>query len=94
MRLTNGSSLGSSLFDAAAADDALLHVRGEGLLERPAGDADDREVLRQQPGLLQVIERGQELALGEVAGRAEDDDDAGIGGALRLHMAGAGAVRR
>ncbi len=36
----------------------------------------------QQAGLLEVIERGQELALGEVAGGAEDDDDAGVGSAL------------
>jgi hypothetical protein len=31
-----------------------------------------------------VIERGQQLALGQVAGGAEDDDDARIGVTLRL----------
>ena len=35
-----------------------------------------------------MIERGQELALGEVAGGAEDDDDAGLGGALGLRWRG------
>ena len=38
----------------------------------------------QKPGLLQVIERGQQLALGEIAGGAEDDDDARVRRALGL----------
>ena len=38
-----------------------------------------------------MIERGEQLALGEVAGGAEDDDDAGLGGALG-ERDGAGAV--
>ncbi len=79
-----GIELGIGLFDAAAGDDAVLHVGGEGLFERTAGDADDGELLGKKAGLLEVIERGQELALGEVAGGAEDDDDAGVGHALGL----------
>ena len=40
-------------------------------------DADDRELARQEPVGLQVVERGEELALGQVPGGAEDDDGAG-----------------
>jgi hypothetical protein len=76
--------LGVVLVDTAAADDSLFHIFGKGLLERPPGDADNREVLREKPGLLQVIERGQQLAFGEIARCAEDDNDAGVRRALRL----------
>ena len=41
-----GGELGIGLFDAASADDAFLHVGGEGVLEGAAGYADDGEVLR------------------------------------------------
>ncbi len=70
--------------DAAAADDALLHIRSEALLKRPPGNAHDREVFGQQPRLLQVIERRQKLPLGKVARGSEDHDDAGVGRTFRL----------
>ncbi len=37
-----------------------------------ARDADQLEALRQRPLVGEVVERGQQLAVGEVAGRAED----------------------
>ena len=40
---------------------------------RTAGEADDREIVRQQPVLGQVIKRGNDLAVGQVARGAEDD---------------------
>ena len=83
-----GGELGVGLIDAASADDAVLHVGGEGVLQRAAGYADDGDLFGQQAGLVEVIERGQELALGEVAGGAEDDHDAGVGGALGLRGRG------
>ncbi len=83
-----GGELGIGLFDTAAADDAVFHVGGEAVFERTAGDADYGEILRQETRLLKVIERGQELALGEVAGCAEDDHDAGVRGALCLRGRG------
>ena len=41
-----------------------------------AGKADDRRFGRQQAGPPQVVDGGQDLAVGQVAGRAEDGDDA------------------
>ena len=79
-----GGQFGVGFVDSSAGDDALLHIRGEAGFKRAAGDADDGEVLGQKIGLLQVIERGQEFALGQVAGGAEDDDDAGLGLTLGL----------
>ena len=40
---------------------------------RPAGEADDGKVVRQQAVFGQVIERRDDLAMGQVAGRPEDD---------------------
>ncbi len=59
--------------------DGLLH-RGHPLLRRVlrARHADDAEALRQQPSHGERVERGEELALGEVAGRAEDDERARV----------------
>ena len=41
-----------------------------------AGDADDAELSRQQPLLHQPVERRHQLALGQIARRAEDDNNA------------------
>ena len=91
--LDEGVELGVGGFDTAALDDAVLHVGGEVVAERAAGDADDGEFFGKKAGLVEVIERGQELALGEVAGGAEDDDDAGVGDALALLGVSACALR-
>src|SRR5262249_53210167 len=48
---------------------ALLRARG----------ADDPELLGQQSAKSERVDRGDELLRREVAGRAEDDEDAGIG---------------
>ena len=55
---------------------------------RLACDADDRQLAREQAMSLQVVESGQQLAPGQVAGRSEDHDRAwfrrpeGVAGAL------------
>ena len=48
-----------------------------------AGDADERETLGQQLPDREIIKRGQQQPLGEIAGRTEDDEGARIGGARR-----------
>ena len=60
----------------------LLDVRGhlvaEGLvIARRDGHAHDGELFRQQSDAAEVEEGGDELALGQVAGGTEDDEDAG-----------------
>jgi hypothetical protein len=51
------------------------------------GDAEDSEFLRQEVGLLQVVQGRNELAHGEIAGGAEDDHDARARGfASRLEL--------
>ncbi len=66
--------------------DLAHRVAGEvlGLLGAPAGvvhararDGDDRDVVAEEVRGREVVERGQELALGEVPGGAEDHDRAG-----------------
>ena len=49
-----------------------------------AGGADDPEALRHQPHLREVEHPRQQLALGEVAGRAEEDDHLVVRGPPRL----------
>ena len=49
-----------------------------------ARDADHGEVLRQEPPVRERVERGEELPFREVSGRAEDDEDAGVGRAPDL----------
>src|SRR6185369_16855410 len=49
-------------------------------------DADDRELTRQEPVRLQVVERGEELALGQIPGGAEDDDGARSGHPQRARL--------
>jgi len=43
-------------------------------------EPDDREILRYMVALAQVVERRNQLARGQVSGRAEDHHDAAIGG--------------
>src|SRR6185503_6501742 len=49
---------------------------------RPAREADDVRARRQQTGDCEVVERREQLALGEITGRAEDDDVARRGDAF------------
>ena len=65
--------------DAGELRDRLAHARAELLVAhlRPA-HADDGEGLGQHAALEHRPERGDELALGEIAGGAEDDEDAGV----------------
>ena len=65
--------------DAAAGDDAVLHVGRKGFYEVATGYADDSHLVRQETFLLEVVKGRQELALGEIAGGSEDDDDAWVG---------------
>jgi len=52
----------------------LLQVRAEFVVAfRAAGETDDGEVLGQELVLRQVVEGGNDLAVSEVAGGAEDD---------------------
>src|SRR3954471_23342911 len=83
-----GSELRVGVLYAAPSDDALFHVWRKAVFERTASDAYDSDPFGQEAGLVEVIERGQELALGEIAGSSEDDDDAGIGRALGLRSCG------
>ena len=55
------------------------------------GEAEDRELLRQEFVAGQVVERGQQLARGEIAGRAEDHHDAAVGDAALVCAAAAGS---
>src|SRR6185503_9972455 len=51
--------------------------------ELPSREADDRGPGMQELLLREAEERGDELPMGEIAGRAEDDEGAGGGGAER-----------
>src|SRR5262249_5156017 len=67
----------------------LLHRRLHPRLELLVGllgarDADDRELLGQKPAEGQRVERGEELLLRQVAGRAEDDHGARVRRAPKL----------
>ena len=44
-----------------------------------AGDADDAEIIRQQIGCRQIVQRGNHEAMGEIAGNAENNEGAGVG---------------
>jgi len=74
--------LGSVLVHAAKFHDALAHVLCELIAQRPPRHAHHGELLRQQAVLLQVKERRQQLALGQVARRAKDGNDHRVGNAL------------
>ncbi len=64
---------------AAVGVNALAQVLAELLVaEGPARETHDGELGRQEAAQLEVVERGSELALGEIAGRAEDHHGAGL----------------
>ncbi len=75
--------LGVACIHAAKLDDAGAHVCRELVAQGPARYADDGELLGQQVGLAQVKQRGQQLALGQIAGGAKDHQDPRIGNPLR-----------
>src|SRR6266487_4622332 len=49
-----------------------------------ARDTDDRKMLGQQAAVRERVERRKELALRQIAGRTEDDEDAVVGRASNL----------
>jgi hypothetical protein len=51
--------------------------------QRPSRETDDGRLGRQQSGAAEVVDGGQDLARGQVAGRAEDDDRARLRHALQ-----------
>ena len=53
------------------------------LLVRPPADRHEHELVGQQVGPAELVERRQDLPVGQVAGRAEQDDDARIGDPLQ-----------
>lgn len=60
------------------------------VISRRDGHADDGELFRKQTDAAEVEERGDELALGQVAGGAENDEDARCAGAAVLVESGVG----
>jgi len=74
--------LGIGGVDASKFDDAGAHVCGEFVSERAARDTDDGELLRQKIALPEMKERRQELAFGEVAGGAKNNQDPWVGNPL------------
>ena len=67
-------------------DDRSLHLVAELLVRhRRAAQADDGELGGQQVLLHETVERRDELPLGEVARRAEDDDRARLSRPLKTH---------
>ena len=58
--------------------------RNSSLVEFVSSEADDREFLGQQIVLGEVVERGKQFALGEIAGSAEDHHGAGVARAAVL----------
>jgi hypothetical protein len=64
-----------ALLHSSELENAFAHVFFKLSLQRPPGYANHRKFLRQQVRLLEMEESGQELALGQVAGSAEDDHD-------------------
>ena len=69
---------GIGLVDTAELDDAFAHVGRKLVAQRPPRHADNGKVLWQQVVLLEMKERGQQLALGQIAGSAKDHQDARI----------------
>ena len=71
-----------SLVHFAEFHNAFAHVRCELVAQRAPRHSNDGEILRQQPDLLQVEERREQFALRQIARRAEDHHDPGVGNAL------------
>ena len=65
----------------------LILSRNSSLVSSLRAQSDERELLREQILFGEIVERGNQLALGQIAGGAKDHHDAGIAGA-----AGAGSV--
>ena len=78
---------GVAAIHAAALQDAFLHVRRERRREIAPRHAHDGELLRQQMLLLQVKQRRQQLALGQIARRTKDHHDARLRNSLFLQPA-------
>ena len=57
--------LGIVLVHSAELDNALAHIRGKLVAQRPPRHAHNRKLLRQQAVLLQMKQRRQQLALGQ-----------------------------
>ncbi len=72
--------LARELFDAGAGELAIGVV-----VDMFHREADDREFLGEFRIDHQIVERGKELAVAEVAGSAENHEDAGNIGRLRMH---------
>src|SRR5581483_10604796 len=70
------------LLRVAEFDDAFAHVCGELVAQRPPRHAHNGKLLGQQVGLAQVEERRQQLALGQVAGGAEDHQNSRLRNSL------------
>ena len=68
--------------DVAELEDAFAHVGRKFIAQRAARHPDDGECCGQQAGLLQVEERRQQFALGQVARGAEDHHDSRFGNPL------------
>ncbi len=71
--------------------DALLHLVGEVGLGPPR-HAHHGEAAGEHPAQRQVVDRGHQLALGEVARGAEDDEGAGAHGAVLRHALAQGVL--
>ena len=82
MQVTHSSSrLAIVVVDRAGGEFAqALHQAVAQIVVRHAlaGDADHAELVRQQVGRGEIVERGNHQPVGQVAGDAEDDEGAGI----------------
>ena len=78
---------GVAAVNAAALQNAFLHVRREARRKIAARYTDHHKLLRQQVLLLQVKQRRQQLALRQIARRTEDHDDARLRNSLFLQPA-------
>ena len=67
--------LGVALVGAAELHNAVAHVIGKLVAERAPRNANNRKLLRQQIGLVEVEQRRKQLALGQIARRSEDHHD-------------------
>src|ERR1035437_1979592 len=67
---------------AAKVDDAFAHVLGELIAQRPARHTHDRKLFWKQAGLLEVKERRQQFALGQIARGPKDHHDPRSGNLL------------
>ena len=79
--------------DARVTRRATRDLRPERLVRvRAPADGDERELVRQQVRPPQLVERGDDLAVGEVAGRAEQHEDGRVRHALQAEALAQGVV--